>query len=80
MSRRLGLFVRPKSQQSLSNKESPCKLIFTSGRHMLYEILFTAFQYTPYVKHNLQLIPPLHRVCRYVLHEAGLCYQSQELN
>jgi len=47
---------------------------------MLYEILFTVFQHTPYMKHNLHLITPLHRVCRHVLRKARLCYQSRELN
>ena len=57
----------------LSNKESHYKLIFTPEKQMLYEILVTVFQHTPYVRHNLQLITPLHRVCRHVLREAGLC-------
>ena len=47
---------------------------------MLYEILVTVFQHTPYVRHNLQLITHLHRVCRHALREAGLCYQSREPN
>ena len=64
----------------ISNKESSCKLIFTPERHMLYEILFTVFQHMLYVKHNLQFITPLHRVCKHVLREVGLCYKSRELN
>jgi len=45
----------------LSNKESPCKLIFTSERPSSHlkdirsieiEILFTALQHTPYVKQS----------------------------
>jgi len=32
------------------------------------------------MKHNLQLNTPLHCICRHVLCERGLCYQSRELN
>ena len=94
----VGLFVRPKSQQSPSNKESPlqaqlssvkikCSMwdylfdqiptipldqrvspasstIFTLEDQMLYrDHIFTAWREgTPYVKHQLQSVTPLHRV------------------
>ena len=60
----------PKSKQSPLEKEPPCKLIFT-WKTCSMEILFTAFQYTPYVKHNLHLITPLHRVCSHLFCALG---------
>ena len=55
----------PKSQQPPSNKESSCKLNYLhTGRSNAPEIqLFTACGgNTPYMKHQLQSVTPLHRV------------------
>ena len=73
------LFVRPKfSTIPPQTKSLSCK---TPGRHMPHRDLFHCVGYrTPYVKHNLQTITPLHCVWRHVLCEVGFHCQSREPN
>ena len=67
-----------KSQQSPRIKSLPVNSSSYLEDICFIEILFTVFQHTPYMRHNLQLITSLHRICRHVLREVGLCCQSRE--